>query len=145
MSRVVLVLLMTCMAALGCGRKQTTLYPLHIETPEYDRKAHIGHIMGHVTVNATIDASGVVVDTTASGQPMLASFAMKNIRQWTFERPKHAPIQQTIIYDYELEDSQECDISPTRVSFDLPGRVVIAARTVTICEPPGVLVQKSKK
>jgi TonB family protein len=145
MTRVRLALLLASIAGSGCGREQTTLYPTHIEAPDYDRTAHLAHITGHVVVKATISASGNVIDATASGQPMLANFATKNIRQWTFEKPKHAPIQQTIVYDYELEDSSECETSPTRVTFDLPGRVVIAARTVNICEPPAVVVQKPKK
>jgi hypothetical protein len=145
MNRVAVILLLASMAASGCRRDKASLYPTHIEAPDYNTTAHVAHIMGKVVVQATIDASGNVIDATASGQPMLAKFAIENIRRWTFERPKHAPMQQAVLYDYELEDSEECEISPTRVSFDLPGRVVIAARTVTICDPIAVVKQSRRK
>ena len=45
--------------------------------------ARVAHIDGHIVVTATIDGNGTVIETRATGQPMLAKSARKNFRLWT--------------------------------------------------------------
>ena len=125
----------------GCERTEAKLYPTHIESPDYDRTAQLAHIEGEVDVVATIDSAGNVIDAKAKGPPMLASHAVKNILQWKFERPRHAPSEQTVVYDFRLEEPGECDFLPAKVSFDLPGRVDIVAQGVHTCDPATAVSQ----
>jgi hypothetical protein len=43
-------------------------------------------------------------------------------------KPPLAPYKQTIVYDYEIDESVPLD-GPTQVTFDLPERVTIVARS----------------
>ena len=125
-------LLVGC-AATCFGQAERALCPRHIETPAYPSIAQSANVTGKVSVALTIDADGKVADveatTTESNVPkshLLESMTVTNIRRWTFAKPATAPYKQTIVYDYEIDKSAPLD-GPTKVSFDLPGRVTIVA------------------
>ena len=88
---------------------------------------------GKVTLTLTIDADGKVGDvkptTTESNVPgshLLEGVTVMNIRRWTFAKPRSAPFTQTIVYDFKIDTSLPLD-GPTKVTFDLPERVMIVA------------------
>ena len=128
-------LLLMVALLVGCRESPRFLRPQHIETPTYDFTAHVAHLEGHIVITATIDDNGRVVKTSATGQPLLANLAMKNLRSWMFEKPRHLPWEQTIVYDYRLEGTASCEVSPSLVTFDLPDRVTIVANPVQTCDP----------
>jgi hypothetical protein len=129
-----LTIVIVSAVASGCRRPQAKLYPTHIEVPDYDMKAHMANIYGEVIVTATVDASGNVVDAHASGPPMLTDFGVKNIRSWTFEKPKHAPFEQRFTYQFKLEGEPECGVSASKVNMDLPDRATIIATPFRFCD-----------
>ena len=133
--RAVCVMLFLVTGFAGCRNSHSLLQPRHVEAPEYDRVAHLAHIDGHIVVTAAIDANGAVIETRATGQPMLAKSAMENLRHWTFEKPRRSPWEQSIVYDYRLEGVGGCDVSGSFVIFDFPGHVTIVARPVETCDP----------
>lgn len=63
--------------------------------------------------------------------PLLEIGAISNIRHWTFTKPPFAPYKQTIVYDYQIDDSLPLD-GPTKVVFDLPDRVTIVTSNVPL-------------
>jgi hypothetical protein len=128
--------------ASGCGRAQTALAPKHVEAPDYDRTANLAHIQGEILVKVTVNADGNVEDAHATGVPMLAAVAATNARLWTFEKPRHAPFEETLVYEYKMEGTGGCEIEPARVSFDFPNRVNIIAQPVHTCDPSVTIVKK---
>jgi hypothetical protein len=69
---------------------------------------------------------------------MLVKGAVANLKLWKFQRPPDKPVEETITYDYRIEEDGSCDpwSSPSStVSFDLPQRVEIAAPPVVLCDP----------
>lgn len=118
----------------ACHNPRRLLQPKHIEVPEFDPAANV-YLDGHIVVTAVIDANGAVIETRATGQPILAKIAMQNLRRWTFEKPRHSPWEQTIVYDYRLEGPASCHVSPSLVTFDLPDRVTIVTNRVHECDP----------
>lgn len=130
-------------ALTGCAKPSTPLYPTHIESPVYDRLPQVAHIEGKVVLTATIGPEGNVVDVHAVGPPMLVKGAVANLKLWKFEKPRTGQRQQTIVYDYKIEDDTTCKITPpSRTSFDLPQRVEIAAPEVILCDPVGTIPAK---
>lgn len=127
----------------GCAKQNAPLYPTHIEAPSYDRLAQVAHIEGKVVLTATIGPEGNVIDVRAVGPPMLVKGAVANLKLWKFEKRKKQR-QQTIVYDYKIENDGTCEITPPpRTSFDLPQSVEIAAPALILCDPIGTI--RSKK
>jgi Gram-negative bacterial TonB protein C-terminal len=124
----------------GCaGHVQQPLCPKHIETPFFPPIARAAHVTGKITLHVAIDADGNVknVEATADNpvlqaHPLLQKYAVENMQHWTFAKPSSTPYTQTIVYDYEFDDSlpPEGGLSSlpeiTRVNFDLPDRVEIS-------------------
>ena len=116
------------------GQEAKPLCPRHIELPAYSPLAATAHIQGNVILSVTIDADGNVKDAEATNGgkwALLEHNAISNIRHWTFTKPPFAPYKQTIVYDYQIDDSLPAD-APTKVTLDLPERVTIvtSARSV---------------
>jgi len=114
---------------------QESLCPKHIETPVYSAIARVAHVSGKVILALTIDANGNVSDAKVTnendkGVKLLELNATANARLWTFAMPPRAPFTDTIVYDFELDDSLPGDDGShpiTKVTYDLPGRVLISA------------------
>jgi TonB family protein len=125
------------LSALSCmGQTQQPLCPKHIETPIYPAIAKTAHISGKVVLTLTIDADGKVSDAKVMNEGsgstnLLGVGAVANIRLWTFAKPPSAPYVQTIVYDYEFDESLPPEGGPsslpaiTKVNFDLPDHVAI--------------------
>jgi hypothetical protein len=84
----------------------------------------------------TIDADGKVTDATVTNDhkrvALLKLNSTSNIRRWTFAKHPAGPYQQTIVDDDQLDPSLPANSPMTRVTFDLPDRVTIAAGLVTV-------------
>lgn len=131
-------------ALTGCAKQAAPLYPTHIESPAYDPLALVAHIQGKVVLTATIGVEGDVIDAHAVGPPMLVKGAVTNLKLREFEKPRTGQRQQTIVYDYKIEDDATCEVTPPpKTSFDLPQRVEIAAPALILCDPIGTI--RSKK
>jgi TonB family protein len=130
--------------ATGCsGNSRVPLCPRHIETPLYPVLARQTRITGKITLTVTIDADGSVKNVEASTNdplrqknPILQKSAVENMQHWTFAKPRLAPYQQTIEYDYIIDESLplQADASTviTKVSYDLPERVSIAMNAMAV-------------
>jgi TonB family protein len=114
------------------------LCPKHIETPSYPAIARAAHVTGKVVLALTINAEGNVIEAkVTNGAAMLGESALDNIRHWTFTKPPTAPYTQTIVYDYEIDDSLPADDGShpiVKVSYDLPDRVMILTNS-RLAEP----------
>ena len=89
---------------------------------------------GEVVLLLTIDADGHVTDAVATNDEkpagvinILRANAISNIRLWTFAKPLTAPDQQTIVCDYEFDESSRAPNQIPKVTFDFPDRVHIGA------------------
>jgi TonB family protein len=123
----------------GCSaNSRQPLCPKHIETPDFPPDARAAHVTGEITLTISIDADGRVKNVEATSanpveraHPLLQKHAIENMHHWTFARPSSAPYIQTIVYDYEFDDSlpPEGGASSlpaiTKVNFDLPDHVAI--------------------
>jgi TonB family protein len=126
---------------LGCAcvaQGVVALCPKHIETPSYPAIARAAHVTGKVVLALTINAEGNVIEAkVTNGAAMLGESALDNIRHWTFTKPPTAPYTQTIVYDYEIDDSLPADDGShpiVKVSYDLPDRVMILTNS-RLAEP----------
>jgi TonB family protein len=114
---------------------QDSLCPKHIESPVYPAIARVAHVSGQVILALTIDANGNVSGARVTneddkGVRLLELNATANARLWTFAMPPRAPFTATMVYDFELDDSLPGDDGShpiTKVTYDLPGRVLISA------------------
>lgn len=95
---------------------------------------HLAHIEGRIVVAATVDSEGNVTDVHVSGQPMLAKAAEGNIRLWRFEKPKRAPFEDALTFDYRLDGPADCYVLPPKVTLEMPDRVEIVAQPVQTCD-----------
>jgi TonB family protein len=123
------------------SHKQEVLSPRHIETPNYPPLARMARIMGKVNLTLTIDGDGNVKSAEATkdnssykAHPLLEAAAIENVRKWTFSKPSHVPITQTIIYDYEFDEALPATSGYLigKVYFDLPDRVTIVSNLPSI-------------
>jgi len=131
-------LIVICCSGACLAQLNQPLCPKHIETPFYPAIAHTAHVSGIVTLRLTIDAEGNVKDARASSRinppgaaRLLELSAITNVRHWTFVKPPSAPYEETIVYDYQIDDSGHHGIT---VSFDLPDHVTIWAEP-SLVEP----------
>ncbi len=138
MARMVLSCLLIWITA-GCSANtRQPLCPKHIETPEFPPGARAAHVTGKITLRIAIGADGSVKNVEATPDnpierthPLLQKYAIENMQHWTFAKPSAAPYIQTIVYDYEFDDSlpPEGGASSlpaiTKVTFDLPDHVSI--------------------
>jgi hypothetical protein len=138
MGRLALIGLLIWLTA-GCSANtRQPLCPKHIETPDYPPLARTAHVAGKITLAISIDADGRVENVEATSDnpverahPLLRKYAIENMQHWTFAKPSSAPYIQTIVYDYEFDDSlpPEGGASSlpaiTKVNFDLPDHVAI--------------------
>jgi len=131
--------LLLWLAGACLGQAQEPLCPRHIETPDYPPLARTANLSGKLTVAVTIDKDGSVTSAAAGtgesvrqGHPVLRKFAVENIQHWTFVKPPFAPHNETVVYDYEFDQSlppeggKKSTPAITTVSFDLPNRVTIS-------------------
>ena len=145
MSRKLLGAFLSLCVAGGCsGQAPEALCPRHIETPSYPPIGRTANITGKVVLALTIDSEGNVADAKVTNDSksiaILEIGAIDNIRHWTFAKPPAAPYFQTIVYDYELDESLPGDDGTRpiiKVNFDLPGRVTISANVRFIDHGPG--------
>jgi TonB family protein len=120
------------LAASNCGA-QISLFPRHIEQPSYPRIALTAKVQGTVVLNVTIDAAGHVIEAKAvDGTPLLFAAAEKNMSVWTFDRPATAPLVETFVYEFRIEEqpykSGECEKVIYDVTYDLPGHAKVVAK-----------------
>ena len=128
--------LLLWLAASCFGQGQTPLCPRHIEPPGYPRIARVAHVTGKLVLSVTIDADGHVADAELTNESRLTGLlkkgALSNMRRWTFTKPPSAPYKETIVYDYEIDDSLPLDDPNTYVKFDLPDRVTISTSGTSV-------------
>jgi TonB family protein len=132
-------LLLLWFAGTCFGQAQEPLCPRHIETPYYPPLARTANLSGRVTLAVTIDKNGSVTsaepgtrESITQAHPVLLKSAVENIQHWTFVKPPFAPYTETVVYDYEFDQSlppeggKKSAPAMTTVSFDLPNRVTIS-------------------
>jgi TonB family protein len=117
----ILPLLLLCAAQEG-----STLCVLHTESLEYPRLAWQARIEGEVRVRVHVGADGKVASAVSnSGHKLLRQAAEENVRKWIFSPKCERDIE--VLYQFRLE-APEVDLRPvTRVTFDLPDRVLVVA------------------
>jgi TonB family protein len=92
--------------------------------------------MGKVKLTLTIDGDGNVKSADATRDnssnkthELLETAAIQNVKKWTFSKPSYGPFKQTIVYDYEFDETLPgtYGYSIEKVYFDLPGQVKIVS------------------
>lgn len=113
------------------GASQASLDHLcvaHLEVPDYPRLARLAQRQAVVDVKIDINKDGHVTAARMSTDSFFRREVDNNVRTWTFKHlPVNAkfPITHTVRFEFKLQGKRAEE--PTRVSFDLPDRVLIVA------------------
>jgi hypothetical protein len=102
-------------------------FPLlvHGDLPLYPTVAKTARVSGVVQVQVTVK-NGQVTDTDAtSGNPLLASAAVDNIKTWKFGRDVSTTFTTTFIY--RLERQETAEPSNPKLELELPKMATITA------------------
>jgi hypothetical protein len=136
----------------GCSaNKSQSLYPKHIETPDFPPIARAAHVTGRIWLTVTVDADGNVRSVEAKAEnaiqqahPLLQKYAIENMEHWKFMKPPSGLSKQVILYDYDFDPSLPGEGGPsylpaiTKVDFDLPDHVAIRTnlRFIDVSQSP---------
>jgi TonB family protein len=97
---------------------------LHLESPIYHRLARQARIQGEVKVLVKIAPDGKVFSAHAtSGHQLLRQEVESNVQKWIFNPGEEQTIE--VAYEFRLEEPEVDSEPPSRVSFDLPSRVLV--------------------
>jgi TonB family protein len=130
------------------AQTQGAVCPKHIATHAYPPIARTAHVTGKVILKLTLDADGKVSDVKVVNEDdkavgLLKLSAIHNIRLWSFAKPPTAPCTQTMVYDYELDDSLPGEGGPSAlpaivtVTYDLLERLTVSANVQFNDHGPG--------
>lgn len=102
---------------------------LHAEVPDYPEMARLARLQGEVKMVLILDNMGRVAAISEIAGPIpLRDEAEENIRKWTFESSQEASRYHTIVFEFRIEGEAVTYVPRPRVSFDLPGRVLIVTK-----------------
>jgi TonB family protein len=138
MKYVGLACLVSWLVMSAVAESQESIYVTHLEAPDYPRIARVANLQAKITITATINEDGKVIQATADeltsvAHKVLQEFALENIQNWTFTKPPHTPYTQVVVYDYRLDSSKPASYCPTTaLSFDMPGHVAIVGGVLQV-------------
>jgi TonB family protein len=95
------------------------------DVPRYPSLARNAGIAGVVTVEFTVTAGEVTSAEAKSGDRMLSSEAVANVRTWRFATATNGTLTTT--FTYELEQRQSGSSELPRITLELPARVHVVA------------------
>ncbi len=101
--------------------------------PLYPIMARAARVEGIVKIKITTDGKKITSLEVESGPPMLARFAKENILTWQFA--EHKPTTFVTTFDYAFEEKAECGYSNGTAILNLPLKVHVSAKPVSICDP----------
>ena len=109
------------------GASQDKAVVVHLESPQYPEIARQAQIQGTVNVRVAFGRTGRVLTAGSddAGHPILRREAEENAKKWTFASGHEGTLM--ISYEFRLEEPKVKSFSPTLVSFDLPGSVLIVS------------------
>ena len=96
------------------------------EIPLYPTVAKTARLSGNVKVQVTVRDGSIVTTDTISGDPLLASATLANIKTWQFFKGTNTIFTTTFMYQLEKEETPEP--SNPRIELDLPVLVKITAK-----------------
>ena len=109
------------------------------QVPFYPPDVQGAHIEGVVELRNSTDGVRPISVERVSGQPMLSTAAIQNVKTWVFEH--HEPTSFQATFRYRLLDSH-CDSACNcgsaerpNVVLRLPTEVEISAEEALICDP----------
>jgi TonB family protein len=106
------------------GDMAGTACVIHLESPTYSNVARFAKLQGEVVVRVEISPDGRVTSARAlGGTSLLGQEAERNALTWVFATGGKRDIE--VHYVFRLEKPEMEHNPPTRVTFDLPGRVIV--------------------
>ncbi len=104
---------------------------LHLESLNYNPLARQARIQGKVQVLVTISSQGRVLSARASsGHRLLRQEAENNVQKWVFSPSEERTLE--VSYEFRLEEPEIYYEPHSRVSFDLPKRILVVSNFKTI-------------
>ena len=105
----------------------------NLSIPTYPRIALLAHIQGVVKIRVTADATRVSGFDEEIGPPMLLKAAEENLRTWEFR--DHHQETFTVIFEYRIEEPDQCAIGDSTAILQLPVKALITANGIMTCDP----------
>jgi len=103
----------------------------HLESLNYNPLARQARIQGKVQVLVTVSSDGRVVSARAgSGHRLLRQEAENNVQKWVFSPGEERTFE--VSYEFRLEEPDIYYEPHSRVTFDLPERVLVVSNFQTI-------------
>jgi len=96
------------------------------DLPLYPTVAKAARVSGSVRVQVTLKDGEVMAAEAISGNPLLVSPTIKNIRTWKFVKTANATFTTTFRYQLEKEEAPEA--SNPKIELELPILVKITGR-----------------
>jgi hypothetical protein len=117
--------------------KNASILFLKGEMPLYPVLAKTARVSGSVRLEVTVKGGDVVATQAISGNPLLASPTIANVKTWKFYKTDSGTFTTTFTYLLEREESPGAS-NPTKIELELPTSVKITARPPKIpCEDCG--------
>jgi hypothetical protein len=117
--------------------KNASILFLKGEMPLYPVLAKTARVSGSVRLEVTVKDGDVVATQAISGNPLLASPTIANVKTWKFYKTDSGTFTTTFTYLLEREESPGAS-NPTKIELELPTSVKITARPPKIpCEDCG--------
>jgi TonB family protein len=106
-------------------------YPflVHGDLPAYPALAKTARISGTVHVRVTVENGEVVGYVQPSGNPLLVSATIDNIKSWKFDKTVTRTFETTFIYQLEDMSEETAEPSNPRLELQLPSLAKITARS----------------
>src|SRR5882672_4898727 len=105
-------------------------YPFLVQAdlPSYPPLAKIARISGTVQVRVTVENGEVVGYVQPTGNPLLVSATIDNIKSWKFDKSVRTTFATTFIYQLDGESEETKEPSNPKLDLELPSLAKITAR-----------------
>ena len=132
MEKKVVLLLLVALFAVQAIKAQETRSPQYLlvvqgQMPLYPVVAKTARVSGSVRLQVTVKDGEVVAAQVTSGNPLLASPTVANVKTWKFYKTVSATFTTTFTYQLEKEEAPEAS-NPTTIELELPTLVKITAK-----------------
>jgi len=101
---------------------------VHADLPSYPPLAKIARISGTVQVRVTVENGEVVGYVQPTGNPLLVSATIDNIKSWKFDKSVRTTFATTFIYQLDGKSEESKEPSNPKLDLELPSLAKITAR-----------------
>jgi hypothetical protein len=127
----VISIAMLVTAPLISGQRNAAVrYPFLVrgDLPLYPALAKSARISGTVQVRVTVENGEVVGYVKPSGNPLLVSATIDNIKSWKFDKTVRTTFATTFIYQLDEESEETNEPSNPKLDLELPSLAKITTK-----------------